>query len=111
MNEPTSRRSQTGHILRRTAARVRVTRRHHPLQGEDVEVLIEGRGQHLVVQLPDGSSMRIPRAWTDADGAAEPPERITIFTVRALRELIEIAGALRTARDINLPAHAEKGRE
>jgi hypothetical protein len=73
-----------------------VTRRHHPLLGEQLEVLVEGRGDHLGVRLPDGSTTRIPRAWTDADGAAESrePAAATVFTVDALRELIELVEAI-----------------
>jgi hypothetical protein len=64
--------------------------------GEQLEVLVEGRGDHLSVRLPNGSTTRIPRAWTDADGATEcrEPESMTVFTAEALRELIEIVDAL-----------------
>jgi hypothetical protein len=51
----------------------------------------------LVVRLPDGSAMRMPRAWTDADGAAIGQELsgITIFAAESLRELIGLVDALR----------------
>lgn len=41
--------------------------------------------------------MRIPRAWTDADGATaqSPPRPPTVLTVEALRELVELVEALR----------------
>jgi hypothetical protein len=48
---------------------VRVTRRHHPLEGRLVEVVTGGPTQ-IVVRLEDGTVMRLPRAWTDADGAS-----------------------------------------
>jgi hypothetical protein len=74
-----------------------VTRPHHPLQGKEVVVLVEGRGDELTVELPDHSTMRIPRKWTDADGAGtDSPERPpAVFTVEALRELVELVAALR----------------
>jgi hypothetical protein len=54
-----------------TPARVKITRRHHPLEGQTLEVLRGGQ-IHIVVRPPDGTPMRVPRAWTDADGA--PPQ-------------------------------------
>jgi hypothetical protein len=50
----------------------------------------------LVVRLPDGSAMQVPRAWTDADGAAGHQELsgTTIFTSESLRELIGLVDAL-----------------
>jgi hypothetical protein len=45
--------------------------------------------------LPDGSSMRIPRAWTDADGASTDPQQgDVIFTSGSLRELFALVEAL-----------------
>jgi hypothetical protein len=39
----------------------------------------------LVVRLGDGTTLRVPRAWTDADGPS--PERAceSVFNVEALR--------------------------
>jgi len=56
------------------AARVTVTRRHHPLQGQSLAVVSRGRTQ-IVVRLGDGTSMRMPRGWTDVDG--DPPQPAT----------------------------------
>ena len=74
-----------------------MTRPHHPLQGTEVAVLVEGRGDELTVELPDHSTMRMPREWTDADGAgtgsAERPP--AVFTVQAFRELVELVALLR----------------
>jgi hypothetical protein len=40
--------------------------------------------------------MRIPRSWTDVDGATATEPGVTcIFTLDALRELIELVGILR----------------
>jgi Family of unknown function (DUF5372) len=78
---------------------VKVTRRHHPLQGRELEVLIQQGKTLLVVRLPDGSTMRIARAWTDADGAAAAaPEELSvtcIYTPESLRDLIRLVDALR----------------
>jgi hypothetical protein len=74
---------------------VKVTRRHHPLYDEELEVLNADK-QVLVVRLADGSPMKMPRAWTDADGGApaEEPSISSVFTIEALRELIALVGAL-----------------
>ena len=71
-----------------------ITRRHHPLQGQTFDVLHTGRHQ-LVVRALDGLAMRLPRAWTDADGApAETGEPDAVFSVDAIRALLEIVEAL-----------------
>lgn len=73
-----------------------MTRRHHPLRGIKVEVLMDSRHDQVVVAWPDGAPMALPRAWTDADGAAAAvePTLTTTFTVEALRELLVLVGAL-----------------
>ena len=86
--------SQTEYFLRRTPATVRLTRRYHPLEGWVLEVVIEGRTQ-VVVRLDDGTTMRIPRAWTDADAMPGEPAGESVFTVDALRELLERVAVLR----------------
>jgi len=43
----------------------------------------------MVVRLRDGTSMRLPRAWTDADGAAPSKRSDHVFSAESLRELIE----------------------
>jgi hypothetical protein len=64
-----------------------------------LEVLRGGKSE-LVVQHPDSLALRIPRAWTDADGA--PPTHgtgtDTQLTVEAVRDLIHLANLL-AARD------------
>ena len=79
------------------ATRVTVTRRHHPLQGQALDLVNRGRTQ-IVVRLGDGTSMRVPRAWTDVDGVPSQHIAGTIFTVDALRALLDLIDALR-ARD------------
>ena len=69
-------------------------RRHHPLEGQVLEIL---RGGHrdLLVQLGDGSAIRLPRSWTDADGPpVSQPLPATLVTVSAVRELITLLDAL-----------------
>ena len=63
---------------------------------QQVEVLAE-RGACIDVLLRDGTSMRVPRSWTDADGSPviERPGRDAVFTVGAFRELIGLIRALR----------------
>jgi hypothetical protein len=64
-----------------------------------VEVLVEGQRDQLVVALPDGSTMWLPRAWTDADGVeATPAALTTTVTVDAWRELLALVAALRQPR-------------
>ena len=79
----------------RTPQRVLVTRRHHPLEGRELDVVRGGRSQ-LVVRHPDSLTMRIPRGWTDADGTTAPPktEPDTQLTLDALRELMHLVGLL-----------------
>jgi len=86
--------SQTPYNNCPTPAEVRVTRRHHPLEGQVVKVLAGGPAQ-MVVRLRDGTSMRLPRAWTDADGASPSKRSEHVFSAEALRELIEHAEGLR----------------
>ena len=57
-------------------------------------MVIEGRTQ-VVVRLDDGTAMRIPRAWTDADAMPGEPAGESVFTVDALRELLNRVAALR----------------
>ena len=88
--------SQTAYHLRFSPAEITVIRRHHPLEGEQLEVLAE-RGRGLDVRLSDGTSMRIPRDWTDADGSppGQPLTSEAVYSVKAVRELIELVRALR----------------
>jgi len=72
---------------------VTLTRRHHPLEGQRFEVMRDGP-THLLVRLPDGT-MRVPRSWTDADGEPAPHGPDTIFSIDALKEMLELLEALR----------------
>ena len=88
--------SRTKHILQNSPLYVKVARRHHPLYDQELEVLNSNK-QTLVLRLADGSAMKMPRAWTNADGAAPAPELSlsSVFTVEALRELLALVGTLR----------------
>ena len=72
-----------------------MTRRHHPLHGQELEVLTH-RKRHIVVRSPDGLSMKLPRSWTDVDGTdcSEDSSGDAIFTVESLRELGVLLEAL-----------------
>ncbi len=69
-------------------------RLHHPLVGKEF-IVLKGGAKEILVQLEDGSTMKLPRSWTDADGAQTPlRERQTRFTVESLRRLITLLDAL-----------------
>ena len=55
---------------------------------------MSGRTQ-IVVRLGDGTVMRLPRAWTDADGTPPGPAGESVFTVEALRALLARVALLR----------------
>jgi hypothetical protein len=88
--------SHTKYILYNSPSRVKVTRRHHPLYNQELEVLNADK-QVLVVRLADGSPMKMPRSWTDADGAGltQEPTFLSVFTIESLRELLNLIEALR----------------
>ncbi len=88
--------SLTKYHLKNSPTKVTVTRRHHPLQGQRFDVLFEGK-VNLTIKLPNGSSMRILRSWTDADGSSgrAVPSGERVFTVDALRELLTLTAALK----------------
>src|SRR5581483_4866673 len=48
--------------------RVTITRRHHPFEGQSLEVLRQAHmstGLQFLVILPDGSKSLVPAEWTD----------------------------------------------
>jgi hypothetical protein len=80
---------------------VTITRRHHPLKGQTFDVLQTGP-QQLVVRVLGGLAMRLPREWTNADGApAETSEADAVFSVDAIRALLEIVEALHRRRVVD----------
>jgi hypothetical protein len=76
-----------------TPSDVTVARRHHPLLGQRLEV-VSGGTSAIVVRIADGTTMRIPRAWTDADDA--PPHELaeTVFSIEALKDLLRLLDAI-----------------
>ena len=87
--------SQTKYYLSDCPSTITVIRRHHPLAGQRLEVLSAGKAC-VVARLADGSSLKLPRRWTDADGAActELAGQAQIG-VAGLRELLTLVTALR----------------
>ena len=77
-----------------------VTRRYHPLQGQKLTVLMPYKNSFLV-RLEDGSKLRIPRAWTDADGTSHDVELAgdRVFTTSALRELSAVIESVTSCSD------------
>ena len=72
-----------------------ITRRYHPLAGEQFDVLMDGN-ERIVIRLKDGTSMRIPREWTSAEGGTDEVEnrRDCVFSVESLREVIRVLDGL-----------------
>ena len=72
-----------------------MTRRHHPLRGQEFEVLTLDK-KHVVVRAPDGLSLKLPRLWTDVDGADGEGDWSgdAVFTVESLRALAVLLEAL-----------------
>jgi hypothetical protein len=71
-----------------------ITRRHHPLLGQQFEVLQSGK-MRITIRLKDGTSMRVPRHWTDADGdiAKSSSQHETALTNESMRRLFELVDA------------------
>jgi len=94
-------RSQTEYVARSSPPRVTVTRRHHPFEGKAFE-LVMGGAKMFVIRVDDKSTMRIPRTWTDADGArAGMDAPAHVFTADALRELGALVSSMRDGRRQN----------
>jgi len=89
--------SHTKYSLQDLPPRVEVNRRHHPLYGRELEIIQTNRVM-LTIRLDDGSTTRIPRAWTNAGGVTAPvaePSYGGVFTMESVRELIHLVCALR----------------
>jgi hypothetical protein len=87
--------SHTKYSLQDLPPRVEVTRRHHPLYGQELEV-IRANKVVLTIRLPDSSTMKMPRAWTNAAGETGVVQQSasSVFTAEGVRDLIMIVGAL-----------------
>jgi hypothetical protein len=57
--------------------------------------VLQGGREQIALRLADGASLRIPRHWTDADGAlsADSNGSESILTVEALRRMLELLEA------------------
>ena len=84
---PQMRPEQTKYYLSNLPSETTV-RRHHSLNGQKLALL-------FVVRLPDGSSLKILRRWTDIDG----PDCVDLsgkaLSVQGLKELLSLFMALR----------------
>ena len=87
-------RGHTKYPLRSTPARVTLTRRHHPLEGREFEVL-RGGDKDLVIRGQDGLPMKVPRAWTSADGASVQAVAERVFSQESLERLLELVEAFK----------------
>ena len=76
-----------------TVAEVRITRKHHPLEGQRIEVLMAGPDK-VIARVGDGTTMRMPRGWTDIDGASSSRGVERVFSVDAILTLIELVDVL-----------------
>jgi hypothetical protein len=63
------------------------------LYGQRLEA-VSGGAAAVVVRLADGTTMRLPRSWTDADGAPSHEPVESVFSVEALQELFRLLDAI-----------------
>jgi hypothetical protein len=99
---------QTKYHLSDFPSKIAVIRRHHPLEGQALELLSVGKAS-VVVRQGDGSSMKIPRGWTDADGG--PCTALTGHSqlcLGGLRELLNLVKALREPSGTEVVLNGEK---
>jgi hypothetical protein len=102
---PVGRSSQTKYSLQDLPLRVEVTRQHHPLYGRELEV-VQANKVVLTIRLANGSTMKMPRAWTNAAGATPAvvePTHCYVFTIEALRELIDLVRTLQHRDEASIP--------
>jgi hypothetical protein len=87
--------SQTKYYLSNFSSTTTITRRHHPLNGQELDLLSVGKTT-VVVRLSDGSTMKILRWWTDVDGVAcTELAGGSVLSLRGLHELLGLFTALR----------------
>jgi hypothetical protein len=56
--------------------------------------VLQGGKERITIRLADGTSTRIPRDWTDADGVVSSVKtRDGFYSVESLRETIELVDA------------------
>jgi hypothetical protein len=89
------RQSQTKYYLSNSSSKTTIIRRHHPLINQQLALLSVGR-KTVTVRLPDGSSMKILRPWTDVDSiACTDLNGDSEISVHGLKELLSLFMALR----------------
>ena len=105
--------SQTKYILKNSVTHVRVTRPHHPLRGQEFEILRNGK-KFVEILRSEGTSMRMPRSWTDVDGndSCRALDGDAIFTTQSLRDLKDLLEALsgRLGRKRKISSKKQKGK-
>ena len=59
--------------------------------------MLHASAKNVVVQLPDGSRLRLPRQWTDDSGIVDDrsDEQLATFTVDGLRHLLGLVATLK----------------
>jgi hypothetical protein len=63
------------------------------LFGQRLEV-VSGGTSAIVVRVGDGTAMRLPRGWTDAEGTPPNVPSETVFSIEALRDLLRLIDAI-----------------
>jgi len=87
--------SQTKYYHSNFSTRTTIIRRHHPLINQQLALLSVAR-KTVTVRLPDGSSMKILRPWTNVDGiACTDLNGDSEISVHGLKELLSLFMALR----------------
>jgi hypothetical protein len=64
-----SRVSQTKYYRSEPTSTVTAIRRHRPLHGCPLELLLSGGNETVTMRLPNASLMKLPRRWTDIDAS------------------------------------------
>jgi len=90
--------SPTKYYLSNLQTTLTIIRRHHPLEGQELD-LLSATKNWAVVRLPDGSSLKILRVWTDADTTTcMELTGNSQLCLSGLRELLKQFEALRKRR-------------
>ena len=100
-----------------------ITHPHHPLCGQQVEVIRIRRGTDpdLIVRLPDGLHAAIAMSWTDATAASQsipPPASPHLLDLNGLRQVVQLSEHIRqegrdssqAPSEIDLSTHSDYDR-
>jgi hypothetical protein len=55
--------------------------------------VLQGGREQITLRLSDGTSIRLPRGWTDADGAPADGQDEAVLTVEAVRRMLALLEA------------------